>query len=120
MITFAYSLDTARTNGRSTHDKALKKRRSGVDLTRNPSEQLILPDVQKQYDSLRQDCEAKVVRKLCKVLHISFTAQPITKSEEHEQGRCNVCLENIRGTKDFKRKRVKVYPRVKNKYTTCK
>ena len=57
---------------------------------------------------------------MCKVFDTPFTVQTTPKSEECEQRRCNVCLEHIRGTKDFRKKGDELNPRVKSKCMPCK
>ena len=105
MNAFSFSLDTARTNARTLHNKVLNISTSNFHFTWNIRKALVLPHIQRRHDVDRRSLPTLIVKKICTVLNIQ-NIPILPKPDQATSGRrCYICLAGITSKRDYKKKR---------------
>ena len=119
MNAFCYALDTERTNARTLHDEVKDVRTPNFHFTWDLGESLVVPHVQRRYDELQQHLGKAVLKKICSVLDIKYVSPNLEKPDENERGRCHVCLDDIKGNPDFRKKRDNLNNKLRTACQVC-
>ena len=120
MNAFSFSLDTARTDARTLHNKVLNISTSNFHFTWNRGKALVLPHIQRRHFD-RRSLPTLIVKKICTVLNIQNIPTPILPKPDQATsgGRCYICLAGITSKRDYKKKRLKLNNHLKTFYHAC-